>query len=79
MNTVMSEYVEHIIKHANSVRATKAHNAEEAQTIEITDDWYEKLSAIPFISCKFSCQSHLLQNERATLFTCSSQVQSQFP
>jgi hypothetical protein len=46
MNTVMEEYVAHIIKHANNVRATKAHNTEAAQTIEITDEWYEKLSAI---------------------------------
>jgi hypothetical protein len=70
MNTVMEEYVAHIIKHANNVRATKAHNAEAAQTIEITDEWYEKLSAIPFISCKFYCQSHFLQNARETLYIC---------
>ena len=70
MNTVMGDYVSQIIKHAQKVRATKAHNAEAAETIEITDDWYEKLSAIPFISCKLSCQSNLLQSARETLFIC---------
>ena len=51
MNTVMEAYVTLIVKHANKVRATKAHNAEAVDTIEITDEWYEKLTAIPFISC----------------------------
>ena len=52
MNTVMEGYVSSIIAHANKVRATKTHEAEAAQTIEITDEWYEKLSAIPFVSSK---------------------------
>ena len=52
MNTVMEEYVQQMISHANKIRATKAHNAEAVQTIDITDEWYEKLKSIPFVSCK---------------------------
>ncbi len=43
MNTVMEGYVTQIIRHANKVRASKSHMAEANQTIEITDEWYEKL------------------------------------
>ena len=53
MNSVMEGYVASIIGHANKVRVTKSHEAEAVQTIKITDEWYEKLSSIPFISCKY--------------------------
>ena len=53
MNTVMENYVQEIIAHANKVRATKQHMCEAIQTIEVTDEWYKKLTAIPFISRKF--------------------------
>ena len=53
MNTIMEGYVASIIAHANKVRATKSHEAEAVQTIEITDEWYDKLSSIPFVSCKY--------------------------
>ncbi len=69
MNTVMEEYVTHIISHAQTTRATKSHQAEAVQTIEITDDWYERLSAIPFVSCKFDIETNLLQSARTTLCT----------
>ena len=49
----MEGYTTSIIEHANKVRVTKSHEAEAAQTIEITDEWFNKLSAIPFISCKY--------------------------
>ena len=67
LNTVMEEYVSHIIRHAQTTRATKSHQAEAVQTIEITDEWYEKLSAIPFVSCKFEIETNFMQNARATL------------
>lgn len=53
MNSTMEGYVSSIMTHANKVRATKTHEAEAAKTIEITDEWYEKLKAIPFVSRKF--------------------------
>ena len=54
MNSVMEGYVTSIIAHANNVRVTKSHEAEAVQTIEITDEWYENLKSIPFISCKYN-------------------------
>ena len=53
MNTVMEEYVQQLISHAHKVRANKVHEFEAALTIEVTDAWYEKLKAIPFVSRKF--------------------------
>ena len=52
MNTLMEDYVKQIIKHANLQRTSSASEAMATQTIEVTDDWYERLSAIPFVSCK---------------------------
>ena len=53
LNTVMPGYVTEIISHANKVRATQQHKAEQEQVITVTDDWYEKLTSIPFVSRKF--------------------------
>ena len=55
MATIMGNYVKEIIRHANEIRATKAHDAEAIQTIDITDEWYDKMMAIPFVSCKLIC------------------------
>ena len=41
-----------IITHAHTVRAEKTQAAEADKTIEVTDEWYEKLKAIPFVSSK---------------------------
>ena len=54
LNSVMPGYVTEIIAHANKVRATRQHMAEATQTIEVTDEWFDKLTSIPFISRKFS-------------------------
>ena len=53
LNTVMPGYMKEVIDHANTVRATNQHKAEAGQVIEVTDEWYDKLKAIPFISRKF--------------------------
>ena len=34
-------------------RGEAAGQARAAEVIEITEDWYEKLSSVPFISCKY--------------------------
>ena len=52
MITLMEDYVKQIIKHANLQRSSLASQAMATQTIELTDEWYEKLSAIPFVSSK---------------------------
>jgi len=70
MNTVMEDYVQQMISHANKIRATRSHDAEAVQTIDITDEWYEKLKAIPFVSCKSISVFNFFQNAKETRFTC---------
>ena len=52
LNTVNTEYVTTLIDHANRERHTITNAKQEEQAIVITDEWAEKLLAIPFISCK---------------------------
>ena len=69
MNTLMEDYVQQIIKHANVQRSSPASQAMAASTIEVTDEWYEKLSAIPFVSCKCTSRVNIFKNARATRYT----------
>ena len=41
------------LAHANDQRNTVQHESMEANAMEITEDWLEKLQQIPFISCKW--------------------------
>ena len=52
LNTIMEPYVAELIKHANLQRTTAKNEAQAIQTIEVTDEWYQKLQSIPFISRK---------------------------
>ena len=60
MNTLMGEYVRQIMTHAQTVRANKSHMLEAVQTIEVTDEWFDKLKAVPFVSCKFNSLTNSL-------------------
>ena len=40
-----------MIKHANEQRNSVANEAVAHESIEVTDDWWEKLNSIPFVSC----------------------------
>ncbi len=59
MHTLMPEYTQALMTHANQQRTTSANEAQAKQTIEITDDWYDKLQSVPFISCKSSTSASL--------------------
>ena len=52
MNTFHPKYVEQIIKHANEQRNSVAGEAQANEAIEVTDEWWDALNAIPFKSCK---------------------------
>ena len=52
MHTLMPEYTQALMAHANEQRNSQASEAQAKETIEITDEWYEKLKAVPFMSCK---------------------------
>ena len=53
LNSLKEDYVREVIAHANDQRNTVQHESMEANAMEITDDWLEKLQQIPFISCKW--------------------------
>ena len=55
LNTLQPAYVTQLIDHANAQRMTAQEDGDGVDAIEITDEWWEKLQAKPFISCKFQC------------------------
>jgi len=52
LNTFHARYLDQIIQHANAQRNSVASEAKARETIEISDDWWEALNAVPFVSCK---------------------------
>ena len=51
-NTLNEEYVGRLIKHAHGQRNSAAQEAEPAQNVVVTEEWWAKLTAVPFISRK---------------------------
>ena len=52
LNTFQPAYLQSLIKHANEQRNTIANNAIAKEAIEVSDDWWNALNMVPFISCK---------------------------
>ena len=52
-NTLNEEYVGRLIKHAHEQRNSAGRETEPAQNVVVTEDWWQKLTAVPFISCKY--------------------------
>ena len=52
MNTFQPQYVAQIIRHANDQRNSVSNDAQAREFIEVSDNWWEALNAVPFISCK---------------------------
>jgi hypothetical protein len=51
-NTVQHDYVQKVIKHASDQRMNAQEKPDHGDTIEMSDKWWERLNALPFISCK---------------------------
>lgn len=51
-NTVNEPYVSQLIKHAHELRHTAAQEREAQDVIQVTEEWWEKLNKVPFMSCK---------------------------
>ena len=51
-NTVQYAYVQKVIQHANEQRMKAVGEERLRETIEISEKWYDKLNALPFVSCK---------------------------
>ena len=52
LNTVHGEYLQKLIRHASDQRNESQATAKAKETIEITDDWWNILNSVPFVSCK---------------------------
>ena len=53
LNTTYPEYLEQIMKHAATERYSSSGIKQKEQAIKANDEWYEALSSMPFISCKY--------------------------
>ena len=77
LNTLNEDYVQELIMHANAQRNTAEAEKMRDQTVVITEEWWDQLNAIPFMSCKSSSITYLVQNAREELFIFSRSIQSQ--
>ena len=53
LNTLQEAYVTRLIEHANQQRMTVQEDGDGADAIVISDEWWEKLTALPFVSRKY--------------------------
>ena len=52
LNTFHADYLQQIIKHAQDQRNSGSGMGKARETIEISDEWWNTLNAMPFISRK---------------------------
>ena len=52
LNTFQGEYLQRLIRHASDQRNESQSMAKAKETIEITDDWWNILNSVPFVSFK---------------------------
>ena len=53
LNTVHHDYVQKVIQHANNLRMQANEESKPREYIEVSEQWWDKLNAVPFVSCKF--------------------------
>ena len=63
LNTLQTAYVQQLIAHANAQRMTLQEKADGADAIEISDEWWQKLNALPFVSQNKGKTLHLLKKQ----------------
>jgi len=68
LNTVHHDYVQKVIQHANSLRMQANEEAKPKDYIEVSEQWWEKLNAVPFVSCKYCAGALTLFTTYLTLF-----------
>ena len=52
LNTVHPDYVKNVIEHANNLRMKANDETKPHEYIEVSEQWWQKLNAVPFVSCK---------------------------
>ena len=63
LNTVNEPYVTSLVRHASDLRHAAAKQESDAQVIEVTDLWWDRLNAIPYVSCKSFYESNSKWND----------------
>jgi len=63
LNTLQTAYVQRLIEHANAQRMTLQEDADGGDAIEISDEWWRKLNALPFVSQNKGRTLHLLKKQ----------------
>ena len=53
LNTIYPEYLKNIMQHAAKERFTAQGERMQTQKIVTTEEWFNELSKMPFLSCKF--------------------------
>ena len=54
-NTLYEEYVSELVQKANEQRNTVTNKQQAEQVMQVTEGWWDKLNAVPFMSCKSHC------------------------
>jgi len=52
LNTFHGEYLTRLIRHASDQRNESTSMAKAKETIEFSDDWWNILNSVPFVSCE---------------------------
>ena len=63
LNTLQTEYVQRLIEHANAQRMTVQQDGDGGDAIEISEEWWQKLNALPFVSQNRGKTLHLLKKQ----------------
>ena len=60
MNTINTEYVQQLIRHATEQRHSAANTDMQQESIVVSDRMLEQLNALPYVSCKYILLSHIM-------------------
>ena len=63
LNTLHTDYVQRLVEHANAQRMTVQQDGDGADAIEISEEWWNKLNAMPFVSQHKGKTLHLLKKQ----------------
>ena len=59
-HTLHGKYVKNVITHANDLRMKAGEDKDTRENIVISEAWWEKLNAVPFVSCKLTLLPNLM-------------------
>ncbi len=62
LNTLQPAYVQRLVEHANAQRMTAQEDG-DGDAIEISEEWWQKLNALPFVSQNKGRTLHLLKKQ----------------